>query len=212
MPVRAGERDGQRGPACVDDPVVLRARSGAVDRARPGFGPPRRACWCEPSITARDQSSFPARCSSVSGTWCSRSHTPASCQSRNRRQQVIPEPKPSSWGNHSHWMPVCCTNKMPCRHLRSSSGSRPGLRRRRVRTGSSGSILTHRSPVTSHGGPCPFPTSCPTSQRAMGHGRKRPSVDLRLMVVSVVVVGQCANEPGSTIRTLEVNHLSWRGD
>ena len=66
--VAAGQRDGERGAVPVGDDVVLRAGPGTVDRARTCFGPPRRACRCEPSITARDQSSLPARCSSVSST------------------------------------------------------------------------------------------------------------------------------------------------
>ncbi|WP_442790554.1 hypothetical protein [Nonomuraea sp. NBC_01738] len=32
--------------------------------------------------------------------------TPTWCQSRSRRQQVIPEPKPSSWGRNSHGIAV----------------------------------------------------------------------------------------------------------
>ncbi len=60
VPVAAGEPDSQGGAMGIGDHMVLRARSGTVDRARAGFGPPRRACRCEPSITARDQSSFPA--------------------------------------------------------------------------------------------------------------------------------------------------------
>ena len=168
--VAAGQRDGERGAVSVVDDMVLRAGPGAVDRARPGLGPPRRAWRCEPSITARDQSSFPARCSSVSSTWYSWSHTPTSCQSRSRRQQVIPEPKPSSCGSHSHWIPVCSTNRMPCRQRRSSSGSRPALRARRCLTGSSGPIRPHRSSDTTHGGPFPFPRPRSTSAQGRGHG------------------------------------------
>ena len=41
----------------------------------PVFGPPLSARTWELSITARDQSSFPAACNSASSTWCSRSRT-----------------------------------------------------------------------------------------------------------------------------------------
>jgi len=44
----------------------------------------------------RDQSSREAAFSSASSTSCSRCHTPASFQSRRRRQHVILEPKPRS--------------------------------------------------------------------------------------------------------------------
>lgn len=43
--------------ARVGDHVVLRARPRAVDRARAGFGPPRRARTWEVSIAAREKSS-----------------------------------------------------------------------------------------------------------------------------------------------------------
>ena len=60
------------------------------------FGPPFMARKCEQSITARDQSSAPAACSSASMFSCSRVQTPALFQCRSRRQQVMPEPNPSS--------------------------------------------------------------------------------------------------------------------
>lgn len=75
--VAAGQRDGQRGAMAVGQNVVLGAPPCAVDRARTCFGPPLSALTCELSITARDQSSFPAACNSASSTSCNRSHTPA---------------------------------------------------------------------------------------------------------------------------------------
>ena len=62
------------------------------------------------------------------GDFC---HTPACCQSRSRRQQVIPEPQPIYWGSISQGMPLFNANKMPVSALQSSSGRRPGLRNRR---------------------------------------------------------------------------------
>src|SRR3954453_20668965 len=50
---------------------------------------------------------------------------PASCQSLNRRQQVMPEPQPISWGSISQGMPLFSTNRMPVRAARSSTGGRP---------------------------------------------------------------------------------------
>jgi len=58
----------------------------------PVAGPPFIARRCEESTAAREKSSSPAPRSSASSTSCSRCQTPAWFQSRNLRQQVIPEP------------------------------------------------------------------------------------------------------------------------
>ena len=58
--VPAGQCDGEWDAVPVADEVVFGARSGAVDRARAGFGPPFIARTCELSITALDQSSWSA--------------------------------------------------------------------------------------------------------------------------------------------------------
>ena len=109
----AGQGHRERDALAVDEDVVLAARPRAVDRAGAAFGPRRAARTWEESITARDQSScFAARSLASSTTW-SRSQTPASFQAASRRQHVMPEPKPSSCGRYSHWIPVCSTNKIP---------------------------------------------------------------------------------------------------
>ena len=90
--VAAGQCHCQRDAVPFGDQMVFRAGSGTVDRARPGFGPPLSARTWEPSITARDQSNAPAALSSANNDSCNRCQTPAVCQSRNRRQQVMPEP------------------------------------------------------------------------------------------------------------------------
>lgn len=96
-------------------------------RAGPAFGPRRAArTWLEP-ITGRDQSSCSAACSLSSRITWSLSQTPALFQALRRRQQVMPEPKPSSWGRYSHWMPVCSTNKIPHKAWRSGTRGRPGF-------------------------------------------------------------------------------------
>ena len=61
----------------------------------------------------RLQSIALARPSRTSSARCSRSQTPASCQSRSRRQQVMPEPQPISWGSIAQGMPVRSTKRMP---------------------------------------------------------------------------------------------------
>jgi hypothetical protein len=44
---------------------------------------------------------------------CSRPQTSATRQSRRRRQHVVPEPNPNSWGSQSHDSPARNTNKIP---------------------------------------------------------------------------------------------------
>ncbi len=129
-----------------------RARS---TRARAAFGPRRAARTCEESITARDQSSLPAAWSSASSSSCSRCHTPARFHSSRRRQQVIPDPNPSSWDRNSHWMPVCSTNKIPHSTCRSGIRLRPGCRGLCAGLGSSGSMRCHSPSGTIHGGCSP---------------------------------------------------------
>jgi hypothetical protein len=124
--VSAGQRYRQRDAVPFGDQMVLGACSGTVDRARSCFGPPLSALTCEPSITALDQSSAPAAFSSARSDSCRRCQTPASFQSRRRRQQVMPEPKPSSWGRNSHGIPVYSTNRIPDSTFRSSRRLRPG--------------------------------------------------------------------------------------
>ncbi|PWK84461.1 hypothetical protein C8D88_10876 [Lentzea atacamensis] len=100
--VGAGQCHGQGHAAAVGDQVVLGARPGAVDRARTGFGPPFTVLTDEESTAARDQSNVPTDCKFASSSSCSRGHTPASAQSRSRRQHVMPDPYPSSCGKNSH--------------------------------------------------------------------------------------------------------------
>jgi hypothetical protein len=55
---------------------------------------------------------------------------PASCQSRNRRQQVMPEPQPSSCDSISHGMPLRSAKRIPVKQARSGKRGLPpfGLR------------------------------------------------------------------------------------
>ena len=52
-------------------------------------------------------------------------HTPIACQSRSRRQHVIPEPQPISCGSISHGTPLLRTKIMPVRAARSAIRGRP---------------------------------------------------------------------------------------
>jgi hypothetical protein len=73
--VSTGQADRQRDPVGVGEDMVFGARPRVVDRARTGFGPPLSARTWELSITALDQSSRSAPCSSASSSSCSRCHT-----------------------------------------------------------------------------------------------------------------------------------------
>jgi len=148
--VSAGQRHRERDPLAVGEDVVFAARACAVDRAGSTFGPLRAALTWEESITARDQSSWFFDRSLFSSSWWSWSQTPASFQAARRRQQVMPEPKPSSWGRYSHWIPVCRTNRMPHRACRSGTRGRPSTCFGGG-SGSNGSMSDHSSSDTIHG-------------------------------------------------------------
>lgn len=149
--VAAGENDRERGAVTVGDQVMLGAGPSPVDRRRACLEPPFSALtWLE-STTALDQSRRAAAFSSASSTSCSCCQTPASFQSRSRRQHVIPDPNPRFCGRCSHWIPVCSTNKIPHSTCRSGTGLRPGYLNRLSLFGRSGSIRSHRSSDTIHG-------------------------------------------------------------
>ena len=110
MCVGPGEEAGERDTVGVGDQVMLGAGLAPIDRTRPGLAAPKRARSVAESQTARERSSRPDRRSRASSCSCSRCQTPACCQSRRRRQQVIPEPKPSSPGSRCQAIPVVSTN------------------------------------------------------------------------------------------------------
>ncbi|WP_443977629.1 DUF721 domain-containing protein [Streptomyces olivaceus] len=81
--------------------VIQNPRSDAPDTRSTGEGPvcsPLRALTCEASIAASSISSSPSLRSLASRTSCRRGHTPASVQSRRRRQAVTPLHPTSSAG------------------------------------------------------------------------------------------------------------------
>jgi hypothetical protein len=76
----------------------------------PVGSPPYTARMEQLSTTARDQSFRSSRASqSRTAKWI-RSQTPACCQSRTRRQHVIPDPHPSSCGRICQGIPLRRTN------------------------------------------------------------------------------------------------------
>ena len=129
--IGSGQLNSERNPATVADQMTFAAQLGPVGWIRSRLQPPKTARIELPSTTARDQSISPQRDSQSSKEKWISCQMPASCQSRNRHQQVMPEPQPSSCGSISHGIPLRRTKRMPVRIMRSSSGLRPGKRSRR---------------------------------------------------------------------------------
>ena len=118
----------QRYSSSLDHKMALRAWFALIRRIWAArllfcfpFFTPLALTVCE-SKEALDQSISPSWLRVSSSTLCNFSHTPAFSQSRRRRQQVIPEPQPISWGNISHCNPDLSTNTMP------DSAARSGIR------------------------------------------------------------------------------------
>ena len=113
---------------------------------RASFSPAPTARIDDESTTTREKSILPAARNFARSTACSRSQTPACCQSRSLRQHLTPEPHPISAGKSRQRIPVFSTNKMPVNAARSGTGLRPGyLKRRGFARGSSGSISDYSS-------------------------------------------------------------------
>jgi len=132
MAIRAGNGRGQRNTVRIGEDVMLRSVFAAIRRVRASLRPPKHvlslegtARTLELSTTARDQSICFASWRWLRNTCKMSCHTPASCQSRSRRQQVIPHPQPISWGTSSQGMPVFKTNRIPVSALRFGTGGRP---------------------------------------------------------------------------------------
>ena len=155
--IRTSERDHQRDALRFGEDVVFAARAGAIGRVGARLEPPFSARMLELSTTARDQSISPAWWNASSRAWWSFFHTPAACQSRNRRQQVIPDPQPISLGRYSHGQPLISTKMIPVRVARSGTRGRPVFRG--ARRGRCGSISSHSASSTKGfaivGPPCP---------------------------------------------------------
>lgn len=127
----------------IGEDVALRAGLAPVGRVRACRRPPFFAAIEALSREARLKSIPFWRPSRSRSARCRRSHTPAFCQSRKRRQQVMPEPQPISRGSNSQGVPERNTNRIPVSAARSDVRGRPpfGLARS---AGSSGAISAHR--------------------------------------------------------------------
>src|SRR5215207_268902 len=138
----------QRDAPSVRNKVALRARFSLIRWILAGFLAPLFAGMLAESKEARSQSIRSASPRRSKRTLCSLSHTPASCHSRKRRQQVTPEPQPISLGSISQGMPLFKTKMMPASAERLSTRGLPpfGLG---GSSGNNGSIVFHSSSDTS---------------------------------------------------------------
>jgi hypothetical protein len=148
MANRAGQFDCQWNATPVTDQMALAAPFSSIGRIRPSLRPPKTARTEQLSTTAWDQSIWPLRESQFSNTKCVRSQIPACCQSRKRRQQVIPEPQSNCFGSIRQGMPLRSTNRIPVRQARSDTRGRPpcGFG---IEDGRSGRIKLHSASGTS---------------------------------------------------------------
>ncbi len=150
VPVRRREARDNRNPVGVGKNMMFRPGLTAIGRVRSSFFPPRNARREALSTTARARSSWPRRRNSVSSTRWSRFHTPARCHRTSRRQHVLPDPQPISFGNIFQGIPLRSTHRIPVSTARSGMGVRPACWRLRGRRfGSKGSIRVHTSSSTS---------------------------------------------------------------
>jgi hypothetical protein len=147
MRIRCRVADRQGRATSVHDQMPLGPTLATIRRVPPRFLAPLGAGTLAASSEARSQSRWSAVPRWSSNTPWSSSQTPTSCQSRKRRQHVIPLPQPISCGSNSHWMPVVRTNRMPLRAARFAMRGRPpfGVG---GSAGRSGSITAHSSSDT----------------------------------------------------------------
>ena len=149
VPVRRREARDDRNPVRVGKNMMFRPGLTAIGRVRSSFFPAQRAEGGAVDDGA-GQSSRPRRRNSVSKTRWSRDQTPARCHRTSRRQHVLPEPQPISFGSIFQGMPLRSTNRIPVNTARSGIGRRPACwRLRGRRLGNRGSIRVHKSSSTS---------------------------------------------------------------
>jgi hypothetical protein len=127
MAVCARVRNGQRRPLTVDYQMALRAILASIRRIGASFRPPKSARTEQLSMADVDQSIWSANPSSSRRSFHTCFQTPAKCQSRSRRQHVMPHPQPNSGGRYSHGQPVLNTKRMPVNAARSGTRGRPPL-------------------------------------------------------------------------------------
>jgi len=143
MHIGRRDLDAQRNALGIGAKMMFAARFAAVGRVWSRLKPPKTARTLLESTMARDQSSRSARCKRPNNSRCSFSHTPAFCNSRSRRQQVMPLPQPNSNGRSRQAIPLLSTKSIPVNAARSEIGLRPGYLFRRTFFGSNGWMISH---------------------------------------------------------------------
>jgi hypothetical protein len=122
VPVGTGQPNGERYAPPVANQMALAPALGPIGGIRTALV---AAVHRADGTTVHDRPRPMSRASqSRSAKWI-RSHTPACCQSRKRRQHLIPDPHPSSCGSICQAMPLRRTKTMPVRHARSETRGRP---------------------------------------------------------------------------------------
>jgi hypothetical protein len=105
MNIGTGVLNSQRGTLAIHNQMTLRAIFAPISGIRACFRPPKRARTEQLSMAEMDQSiasAKPNSSNSVCHIFC---QTPAACQSRKRRQHVMPLPQPISRGRYSRVCP-----------------------------------------------------------------------------------------------------------
>jgi hypothetical protein len=146
--IRSGLDHRERNAFAIADDVPFRAVFPAICGTGSSFRPQKRALTELLSTTALDQSIWSANPNLSRMAFQTFRHTPDTCQSRSRRQQVIPLPQPSSGGRSSYAVPVRAMNSIPVSANRSGTRGRPpfGLG---FSGGNRGLIISHNSSVNS---------------------------------------------------------------
>jgi hypothetical protein len=134
--------------AAIANQMALTAALRSVGWIWPSLQPPKIARTEQLSTMACDQSRWSSRESQSSNAKWIKSQIPSCCQSRKRRQQVMPEPQPRLFGSIRQGMPLRSTKTIPTRQPRSDKRGRPplGLGNSGER---SGSIKCHSASGTS---------------------------------------------------------------
>ena len=98
MTVGSGQYDCQGNAVTIANQVALTATLSPICRIWSGQQPPKTARTEQLSTTARDRSIWPSRESQSSNAKWIKSRISSCGQSRNRCQQVMPEPPPTCYG------------------------------------------------------------------------------------------------------------------
>lgn len=147
---------------------MLAARTCAVDRAGPAFGPRRAARTWEESITGIQWEHLPQELGFGSGMTCWRRLAAWNEAGLWDQLHLVLLKKPRSADGLDWSWAVCSTDKIPHSACRSGTRGRPETSFG-PGTGSNGSISDHSSSDTINGRGCRFPATTPTSRQPDSH-------------------------------------------